>query len=98
MDELPSTTDTQSQPDAPGEPVQTGRWAGRRLIDAINEVFQLALNRGDLRTAAELFSVMERRSERDKTRLRYEKRHADPLIELSRRELQTKIDLRRRRQ
>ncbi len=81
MDDLSPTTDLRSQAEAPAEPVQAaGRWAGRRLADAINEVFQLALTRGDLRTAAEL---------------RHENRHADPLIELARRDLQSKIARRR---
>lgn len=96
MDELSSTTDQRSQIDAPAEPVLDGRWAGRRLADAINEVFQLALYRRDIRTAAELFTVMERVCQRAQTGLRYENRHADPLIELARRELQTKIAARRR--
>lgn len=96
MDELSSTTDLGSQTDAPVEPVlAAGRWAGRRLLDAINEVFQLALSRGDVRTAAELLSVMEHQRERARTRLRYENRHADPLIELARRDLQTKVARRR---
>jgi hypothetical protein len=97
MDDLPSTTDQPSQKEAPGEPVLDGRWAGRRLADAINEVLQLALYRGDIRTAAELLSVMERVCERAQAGIRYENRHADPLIELARRELQTKIATRRRK-
>lgn len=96
MDDLSSTTDQGSQPEAPAEPTLTGRWAGRRLADAINEVFQLSLIRGDIRTAAELLAVMEHESERAKARLRYDNRHADPLIELARRDLQTKISARRR--
>jgi len=97
MDDLSSTTDKQSQTEAPAEPVLAGgRWAGRRLADAINEVFQLALTRGDVRTAAELLSVMEHLRERAQTRLRHENRHADPLIELARRDLQTRMAARRR--
>jgi hypothetical protein len=96
MDDLSPTTDLRSQAEAPAEPVQAaGRWAGRRLADAINEVFQLALTRGDLRTAAELLAVMEHVNERARTRLRHENRHADPLIELARRDLQSKIARRR---
>jgi hypothetical protein len=98
MDDLSSTTDPESQTDASAEPepvLAAGRWAGRRLADAINEVFQLALTRGDIRSAAELLAVMEHVCERAQTRLRYENRHADPLIELARRELQTKIARRR---
>jgi hypothetical protein len=78
------------------EPVLAGRWAGRRLLDAINEVFQLSVARGDIRTAAELFAVMEHVFERARARIRFEKRHADPLIELARRELQTRLASRRR--
>ena len=96
MDDLSSTTDPQSQTDASAEPALAGSWAGRRLADAINEVFQLALTSGDVRTAAELLGVMEHVCERARTRLRYDNRHADPLIELARRELQTRIASRRR--
>ncbi len=96
MDDLPSTTDPASQPAAPAEPALPGRWAGRRLLDAVNEVFLLALNRRDIRTAAELLAVMEHVSERARARIREEHRHADPLIELSRRELQSRVASRRR--
>jgi len=96
MDDLSSPTDLASQTEVRAEPALAGRWAGRRLADAINEVFQLALSRRDIRTAAELLSVMEHVCERARTRLRYENRHADPLIELARRDLQTKITARRR--
>ena len=96
MDDPSSTTDQQPQTEVRAEPVLAGRWAGRRLTDAINEVFQLALSRRDIRTAAELLSVMEHVSERARTRLRYDNRHADPMIELARRDLQTKIAARRR--
>jgi hypothetical protein len=96
MDDLSPTTDPRSQTEEQVEPVLTGRWAGRRLADAINEVFQLALTRGDIRTAAELLAVMEHVCERARTRLRYDNRHAAPLIELARRDLQTKIAARRR--
>jgi hypothetical protein len=40
--------------------------------------------------------VMEHVCERARTRIRYENRHADPLIELARRDLQTKKAARRR--
>jgi hypothetical protein len=97
MDDPSSSIDQRSQAEAPAEPVLgVGRWAGRRLADAINEVFQLALTRGDVRTAAELLAVMEHVFERERARLRYDNRHADPLIELARRELQTRIASRRR--
>jgi hypothetical protein len=97
MDDLSSPTDLPSQTESPAEPgLAAGRWAGRRLADAINEVFQLALSRGDTRTAAELLSVMEHVCERAQTRLRYENRHADPLIQLARRELQMRMAGRRR--
>jgi hypothetical protein len=96
MDNLSPTTDPRSQTEAPVEPVLASRWAGRRLTDAINEAFQLALARGDTRTAEELLSVMEHVCERERTRLRYENRHAAPLLELARRELQTTRAARRR--
>ena len=97
MDDVSSSTDQRPQTEAPAEAMLAGgRWAGRRLADAINEVFQLAVTRGDVRTAAELLAVMEHVCERERARLRYENRHADPLIELARRELQTRIASRRR--
>jgi hypothetical protein len=94
MDELSSPTDKLSRKEAPAE--LDGRWAGRRMADAVNEVFQLALYRRDVRTATELFTVMEHVHERSQARVRYENRHADPLIELARRELQSKTTARRR--
>jgi hypothetical protein len=97
MEDPSSTTDQQPEMEAAAEPALDGRWAGRRLADPINEVFQLALYRGDLRTASELLTVMERVCERGRTGIRHEKRHADPLIELARRELQTRIAARRRK-
>jgi hypothetical protein len=96
MDDLTPATDLLSDPEGPGEPSQTARWAGRRLMDALNAVFQLALYRGDVRSAAELFTVMERRYGREQSRLRYEKRHADPLVALCRRELQARRAAHRR--
>ena len=97
MDDLSDSTELPSQTETPVEPVlAAGRWAGRRLADAINEVFQLALTRGDIHTAAELLSVMEHVRERARTRVRQDSRHADPLIELARRDLQSKIARRRR--
>ena len=38
----------------------TARWAGRRLVDAVTEVFHEALARGDSRMAEDLLAVMER--------------------------------------
>ena len=67
----------------------TARWAGRRLADVNNEAFQLALARGDVRTAEELLAVMERAWDREQARLGFDRRHADPLLDLARRELQT---------
>jgi len=43
----------------------TARWAGRRLVDAVTEVFQEALARGDSRMAEDLLAVMERAWERE---------------------------------
>ena len=96
MDDLSSTADQQTEIEGPPKPMLEGRWAGRRLTDAINEVFQLAIYRGDIRTAVELLAVMEHVHERGQARIRYENRHADPLIELARRELLTRAASRRR--
>ena len=67
----------------------TARWAGRRLTDAITEVFQLALARGDIRMAEDLLAVMERAWERAHEKKGFDRRHADPLLDLARRELQS---------
>ena len=67
----------------------TARWAGRRLADAITEVFQLALARGDIRMAEDLLAVMERAWEREHEKRGFDRRHADPLLDLARRELQS---------
>jgi hypothetical protein len=96
MEDPSPASDVPSQNEGAGEPAVTGRWAGRRLADAINEVLQLALYRGDIKTATELLAVMEHVHERSQARVRYENRHADPLIELARRELQSKSATRRR--
>ena len=66
----------------------TARWAGRRLVDAVTEVFQEALARGDSRMAEDLLAVMERAWEREHQKMGFDRRHADPLLDLARRELQ----------
>lgn len=65
------------------------RWAGRRLADVVNEAFQIALARRDVLTAEDLLAVMERAWEREQAKTRFDRRHADPLLGLARRELQT---------
>jgi len=80
-----SAPETEREPDSPA----TARWAGRRLADVTNQAFQLALARGDIRTAEELLVVMERAWERERAWLGFNRRHADPLLDLARRELQT---------
>ena len=67
----------------------TAHWAGRRLADAITEVFQLAIARRDIRVAEDLLAVMERASEREHDKRGFDRRHADPLLDLARRELQS---------
>jgi hypothetical protein len=74
----------------------TARWVGRRLADAVNEAFQVALARGDTRMAEDLLAVLERAWERERAKVRFDRRHADPLLDLARRELQT-VKARRRR-
>ena len=74
----------------------TARWAGRRLADVVNEAFQITLAGGDIRMAEELLAVMERAWQREQATHRFERRHADPLLDLARRELQTVKGKRRR--
>ena len=99
MDDQTPAADLLSNTEVPGEPSQTGRWAGWRLMDALNggDGSKPCPLPGRLsQSAAELFTVMERRYGREQSRLRYEKRHADPLIELGRRELQARMAAHRR--
>ena len=86
MKELPQALARDIEP-GPELPV-TARWAGRRLVDAVTEVFQEALTRGDSRMAEDLLAVMERAWERERQKMGFDRRHADPLLDLARRELQ----------
>ena len=86
MKELSQASARDIEP-GPESPV-TARWAGR-LVDAVTEVFQEALARGDSRMAEDLLAVMERAWEREHQKMGFDRRHADPLLDLARRELQT---------
>lgn len=69
----------------------------RRLADAIDEAFHIALSRGDVATAEELLNVMQGAYERARIRAPSERRGTDPLIERARQELEAKKASRFRR-
>ena len=61
----------------------------RRLTDPLHEAFQLAIHRRDVASASEVLLVMERICERERQRRKrsIDRRHADPLLRLARRQL-----------
>jgi len=69
----------------------------RRLADAIEEAFQIALSRGDLATAEELLAVWQGTRERARVRTARDRRLADPKIERARQALETRKATRYRR-
>lgn len=69
----------------------------RRLADAIDEAFRIALSRGDLATAEELLGVMQGTYERARVRASGDRRRSDPLIERARLELEARKAARYRR-
>jgi hypothetical protein len=93
MEDLPNDKSTDSLPEG-----LTARWAGRRLMDAVAEVFELALLRNDLRTATDLLTVMKRRAEREQGRTSSEQRHGNPMFDRAQRQLQTRVERQRREQ
>ena len=96
MDDLSPAIDEPQASSREPERSVTARWAGRRLADVVNEAFQVALAGGDIRMAEDLLAAMERAWEREQATHRFERRHADPLLDLARRELQTMKAKRRR--
>lgn len=68
----------------------------RRLADAVDEAFQLALADDDLTAAQGLFDVLQKMRAREHMVRRVDRRHADPLIDLARRELESRKAGRRR--
>jgi len=78
------------------EPSAATHWAGQRLADVGNEAFQVALARGDIGVAEDLLAVMQRAWDREQAKLGFDRRHADPLLDLARRELQMTKAKRRR--
>lgn len=68
----------------------------RRLADAVDEAFRLALAKDDLSTAEGLLDVLQNMRARDRVVRHVERRHADPLIDLARRELDSRKSGRRR--
>ena len=61
----------------------------RRLTDPLHEAFLLAIRRRDVASASEVLLVMERICERERQRRKrsMDRRHADPLLRLARRQL-----------
>lgn len=58
----------------------------RRLTDAVEEVFRLALQRGDMATAEELLGVLEGLHERARVTWRSERRNGAQQVERARRD------------
>ena len=61
----------------------------RRLTDPLHEAFLLAIRRRDVASASEVLLVMERICERERQRRKrsMDRRHADPLLRLARRQV-----------
>jgi hypothetical protein len=77
-----ATRDTDSH--APPSPSPKMR---RRLVDAIDDAFRLALSRGDTATAGELLAVLQGIQERERIKTPTERRRGDLLLECARRDL-----------
>jgi len=77
--------ETASEPPSPSRIAD----ANRRLTDPLHEAFQLAIQRRDVASASEVLLVMERICERERQRRKrsMDRRHADPLLRLARRQL-----------
>lgn len=82
--------------DDPSDPV---RYNGprRRIADAIDQAFRVALVRGDIATAEELVAVLRGMEERRNVTSRVERRHSSALLERAQRDLNAKKAARFRR-
>ena len=69
----------------------------RRLADAIDEAFRLALARGDIATAEELLAVLQGMRERERIKPHDDRRRDDPVLDRARRELEARKSARYRR-
>lgn len=68
-------------------PPQMQSWLRRRLEDAVEDLFHVALQRGDLASAADLLAVMENMQARARVRFNTERRGTALMIERCRKEL-----------
>ena len=69
----------------------------RRLADAVDEAFGLALAGGDIAAAEGLLDVLEGMRERERIKTPSDRRRGDPLLDRARRELEAKKAARYRR-
>lgn len=69
----------------------------RRLADAVDEAFRIALSRGEIATAEELLNVLQGVYERARVKTVGDRRRSDALIERARQELEAKKAARYRR-
>lgn len=75
---------------------QMQSWLRRRLEDAVEDVFRLAMQRGDLASAEDLLGVMESMHIRACLRFNAERRGTVVMLERARRELEARKAARRR--
>jgi hypothetical protein len=78
-------------------PPATPPRARRRLADAIDDAFRLALDRGEIATAEDLVGVLQAMSERERVKTHGDRRRTDTRLERVRRELEAKKAARYRR-
>lgn len=82
-----------TQPD----PATYSRTPRRRLVDAIDQAFHIALERGDIATAEELVAVLEGIDARNNVTSRVERRQNSVVLERAQRDLNAKKAARSRR-
>jgi len=76
-------------------PYQVQNWLRRRLEDAIEDVFRVALQRGDLASAEDLLGVMESMHARARVRFHAERHGTALMIDRARKELEARKARRR---
>jgi hypothetical protein len=79
---------SQMAPAAPTYRVQN--WLRRRLEDAVEDVFRVALQRGDLASAEDLLGVMESMHARARIRFNVPRLGTAQMIERARKELESR--------
>lgn len=93
---LPAAAPARTAVPAPASTPAPAR-SHRRLADAIDGAFRLALARGDLATAEELLGVLRGLKDRVRIRTPADRRRGDPLLERAQRELDARKAARYRR-